>query len=302
MPVKSNLSEEQIRFKFMSSLADVGAEYSSLELKPTEEPESIAVFIDEQRNITLRYNPISLRTVPEEQIDALLLHEAFHVTTLSDSLIRVPDTGNEMTIFIADYITNYQEYLAHVEFVRRFKQDTRYDNLRQFHISLFKNYETIVKSLKTILNVTRTKGLPVNQFLILQQLHGIVYDALFFYVAKDDSFLKWCNEREINGLYVFVGWLYEDFEYIRNLDLTHEKTEQKVMISGTLSMSVNPIKLMILGQIEFADATKRLHEEMSERGQDRDLVELWETRRLSFQKKSDEKEGCKGNAVSLFKL
>jgi len=281
MPAKSNLSEEQIRFKFMGSLADVGAEYGSLELKPTEEPEFIEVFIDEPRNITLRYSPLLLRTITEEQIDALLLHEACHAITLPDTLLRVPDTQNEMTTFIADCMTNYHEYLAHVEFVRKFRHDIRYDNLKQQHISLFRNFEIIVNSTKVMLNLGGTKGPRINQFRVLQQLHSIAYDALFFHVAKDESFSKWCKEHGLHGLDIFISWLYEDFEYIRSLDLNLEKTDEKVMTSGVLSMSINPIKLIVSGEIEFADTTKKLHEDMIERGQDIDLVKLWERRHMS---------------------
>jgi len=281
MPVKSTLSEEQIHSKFMNSLVEVGAEYGSLKLKPTDDPEFIEVFIDEHRDITLKYSPVSLRTITEEQIDALLLHEACHATTLPNTLLRVPDTENEMTTFIADCMTNYHEYLAHVEFVQRFKHDLRHDSLRQQQISLFKNFEVIVNSTKFMLNFGMTKGLHVNQFKVLQQLHSITYDALFFYVTRDDSFTKWCKKHMLQKLDTFVGWLYEDFEHIRSLGLTLEKAMEKVMTSGVLSMSVNPIKLMIFGQIEFADTTKKLHEDMIERGQDMDLVKLWEMRHLS---------------------
>ena len=285
MPVRSNLYEEQIHSKFEKSLADVATKYKSLKLEPTEEPETIEVFIDEQRNLTLKYNPLFLRTKTEEVIDALLLHEACHVATLPDSLLRVPDTGNkDQVMFMADYLTNYDEYLAHAEFVNKFKQDKRYEDLKQRHIGLFENFETIIDSTRTILNIGTAKGLQINPYKVLQQLHSIAYDALFFYVAEDDSFMKWCKEHGFEELHVFIGWQFEDFEHIRNLGLTREGTRKKVTTSGVLSWSVNPIKLMIQGKIEFAETTKSLHEEMIQRGQDTDLVELWEKRRLLYEK------------------
>ena len=285
MPIRSNLSEEQIHSKFEQSLADVATKYKSLKLEPTEEPETIEVVIDEERNLTLKYNPLFLRTKTEEVIDALLLHEACHVATLPDSLIRVPDTGNKaQTMFMADYLTNYDEYLAHNEFVNKYKQDRRYEDLKQRHVSLFENFETIVDSTKMILNVSTARGLQINTFEVLKQLHSITYDALFFYVAEDDSFIKWCKKQGLEGLYVFVRWIFEDFEHIRQLSLAHKETREKVITSGALSMSVNPIRLMILGQIEFAETTKSLHEKMMQREQDVDLVELWEKRRLIYEK------------------
>jgi len=283
-PVLSSLSEEQIYSKFKKSLSDADAEYHSINLEPTEDPEFIEIFIDEQRNLTLKYSPLLLRTLNEESIDALLLHEACHVVTVPTSLLRVPDTGNEMTYFIADYLTNYDEYLAHVEFVHRFRQDRRFEDLRQHQISLFKNFEIITSSTKTMLIAAKEKGLRIDQFKILQQLHGMVYDALFFYVAEDDSFSRWCKEHELGALNTFVGWIFEDFEHITRLGLSRDETQKKVMTSGTLSMSVNPIMTMILNQIEFADTAKSLHQELMERKQDADLVELWEKRRLLCEK------------------
>jgi len=281
MPIKSNLSEEQIRSKFESSLKDVGARYHSLKLEATQEPEFIEVFIDEERNLILKYSPLSLRTLAEERIDAILLHEACHVTTLPNSILSVPEVGGDESVsFMANYLTNYDEYLAHVEFVNRFRQDRRYEELRQQQISLFRNFEIIINSLKVTVDAFRRTG----QFKILEHLNGIAYDALFFYVAKDDSFLAWCKEHDLDGLHIFIGWIFEDFEHIKSLGLPHKETQNKVIPSGILSMSVNPFKLLILGQIEFAVTTKNLHKEMIQKGQDVDLVELWEKRRLLYEK------------------
>jgi hypothetical protein len=285
MPIKSNLSEEQIRSKFESSLREVGAQYRSLKLDATQEPEFIEVFIDEQRNLILKYSPLSLRTLTEESIDALLLHEACHVSTLPNSILSVPDIGGDESVsFMANYLTNYDEYLAHVEFVNRFREDPRYEGLRQQQISLFRNFEIIVNSVKAMLDAFQRMEQRMRQFKILEHLNGIAYDALFFYVARDDSFLNWCKRNNIEGLHTFIGWIFQDFEHIRSLNLPRKETQNKVIPSGILSMSVNPFKVLILGQIEFAKTTRALHEEMMQKGQDRDLVELWEKRRLLYEK------------------
>lgn len=284
MPVRSKVTKEQIRSKFKKSLEDVATKYKSLKLEPISGPKTIEVIIDEQRNLTLKYNPLFLRTKTEEVIDALLLHEACHVATLPNSLIKVPDTGNtEQIMFMANYVTNYDEYLAHAYFVNKFRRDKRYESLKQRHIGLFDNFETIINSIKTLVGVGTARGGQINMFKILEQLHNIAYDALFFYVAKDNSLLKWCREHRLEALYVFINWLFDDFEHIRNLGLPYDETRKKLIPSGALSMSVNPLKLMIEGKIEFADTTKRLHKDMLRRGQDIDLVELWEKRRLLYE-------------------
>jgi len=285
MPVKSKLAKEHIRSKFEKALIDVAAKYKSLQLEPTKTPETIEVIIDRQRNLTLKYNPLFLNTKTEEVIDALLLHEACHVATLPNSLIKVPDIGNnDQIMFMANYVTNYDEYLAHAFFVEKFKSDKRYESLRKRHIDLFLNFETIIDSMKTLVTVSITRGLLINQFKVLEQLHNIAYDALFFYVADDDSFLKWCRKHGLEELYGFINWLFEDFEHITNLGLPYEETRKKLIPSGVLSMSVNPTKLMVEGKIEFAETTKRLHEDMMQKGRDTDLVKLWEKRRQLYER------------------
>jgi hypothetical protein len=282
LPVRSALSKEQIHSKFEKALSDVDAKYKSLKLDPTHEPETIEVFIDEERNLTLKYHPALLATWTEEGVDALLLHEACHVVTLPNSLLRVPDTGTGMTNFLADYLTNYDEYLADAEFVRRFRQDARYGALRQHQISLFSNFDTIINAMRTMARLSYERNLQIDQFMVLQQLHSMVYDALFFFAAQDDSFSTWCKERGLEELHTFAKWIFEDFEHIRNLNLNHDETHRKVVISGTLSMSVNPLALMTVGKIAFAEGTKGLHEKSIQMKEYAGLVELWEKRRLMY--------------------
>lgn len=279
-PVMSNLSEDQIRVKFENSLRDVDAKYVTLRLEAVEEPTVTEVWMDEQRNVVLKYNPLSLGTLTEKAIDGLLLHEACHVCTLPDTLLHVRNVGGpEMVRFLGNSITNYEEYLAHVEFVKRFRTDPRYEGLKEHQTGLLTNFEIILNSLRMMAEMGRN----LNQFWILEHIGAIIYDSMFFFASGDDSFLNWCKSHSIDKLACFVGWFYEDFEYIRKLDLSHKEAQDKVMAAATLSLSVNPMKLL-LGQIEFADTTKRRHEEWRQKGIDTDLVDLWEKRRQLYQK------------------
>lgn len=283
--VKSNLSESQIRSRFEIALKDVGTTYSSLKLDATEQPEFIEIFIDEKRNLTLKYSPLVLGTITEQTIDALLLHEACHVSTLPNSLLRIPDIGGAAGVsLMVNHVTNYNEYLAHVEFINKFRQDTRYEALREQQISVFGNFEIMIGSMKLMADAARKAGKGLDQNYVLEQLGSMVYDAMFFFVANDPSFLKWCKDHSLDGLGKFIRWVYEDFEHIRELGLPLKESHDKVIVSGTLSMSVNPLKLLFLGQIEFAQTTKGLHENMIEQGRDTDMVQLWENRRLAFEK------------------
>jgi hypothetical protein len=280
-PVKSNLSESQIRAKFTDALKHVDAAYSSLRFNPTQEPEFIEVSIDENRNLMLKYSPLSLGTLTEEAINALLLHEACHVSTLPDTILRVPDVGDPQAMsFIANSFTNYDEYLAHVEFVKRFRSDSRYEALKELHISYFANFDTIIGSLKNLIDSSQKAGKSLNLYWVSEHLGAIAYDTMFFYTAGEQSFLEWCKDRSLDELGVFIGWIFEDFEHIRKLGLPRKETHDKVFISIILSISVNPLKLPF-GQIKFAETAKGLHEDMMEKGRDADLVQLWEKRRQS---------------------
>jgi hypothetical protein len=102
-------------------------------------------------------------------------------------------------------------------------------------------------------------------------------------VANDDSFENWCKSHSLGELAIFARWLCDDFEHIRSLNLSITESHDKVMVSAALSMSVNPVKLILLNQIEFAETTKELHQQWTRKGNDLDLVQLWEERRLHYQ-------------------
>jgi hypothetical protein len=281
-PIKSNFSESQILAKFEVSLKDVQASYSSLKVEETKEPTVVEVWIDEKRNLVLKYNQLAMRTLTEKVIDSLLLHEACHVITLPDTLVRVPEMDNEdMVRFMGNSITNYDEYLANVEFVRRFKKDPRYEGLLEQQISLLTNFETIAKTFTVLEKMVLETGKSPNPFWMLEQLGAIVYDAMFFFIANDASFENWCRDHSLTELGIFVSWIYEDFERIRSLNLPIKESHRKVLASANLSMSVNPLALFF-NKIVFADTTKSLHEKWTQKGVEVDLVQLWERRRQSY--------------------
>jgi hypothetical protein len=185
---------------------------------------------------------------------------------------------------LGNSITNYNEYLAHVEFVKRFRSDPRYEGLKEQQVGLFPNFEEIVKMTKIGVSKLQKTGKSLNRFFVLEQLGNIVYDSLFFFVSGDNSFAAWCKDHCLNMLYVFSGWIYEDFEHIKALNIMHDETSDKVMRAALLSAFVDPLKLLLLDKIEFEDGTKESHESMIQKGIDVDLVQLWEMRRLLYQK------------------
>lgn len=64
-------------------------------------------------------------------------------------------------------------------------------------------------------------------------------------------FLDRCDSLQVRCLHRFVKWVYEDFEYIRNLAPPLENTVDAVMLSCKLSCCVEPRCLMLRGEIAF---------------------------------------------------
>jgi predicted AlkP superfamily pyrophosphatase or phosphodiesterase len=191
------------------------------------------------------------------------------------------DMGDEeVTVFLMNYVDCYQEYLAHLEFMKKFANDIRFIDLKKVFASYLANFDRIIENIRKFIEQGLAEELEKNQFSMSARLYAIIYDALFFYVAKDDSFQKWCKEREMMNLCLFSSWILEDFEYIRRLKLDRKEEMDKISMSGWLSTSVNPLKLL-LGQIDFDVDTKETR--IFDEEKDADLALLWEKRRSSYQ-------------------
>ena len=182
-------------------------------------------------------------------------------------------------MLMGEYLTNYDEYLAHINFLKVTNLDRRFKFFQKRQNELFNNFEIIINSIK-MLTAGNMNRMQFNPYRITYQLQAIAYDSLFFYVAEDNSFINWCKDKGLEELYNFINWQFEDFEHIRGLGLGHKETRDKVLASYFLSLNVNPIMLLIANKIEFVETAKRIHEEMIQNGRDTDLADLWEKRRL----------------------
>jgi hypothetical protein len=286
-PQKSNLTNEQIQIKFLAALKDVSANYKSVTFNPTDKPQFIEVVIKPNRDLIIEYNPITLRTIPENRIDALLLHEACHVSTLPSSFISLPLIGNRQSMaFQKDNVTNYDEYLAHVEFVSKFRDDPRFKALLEQQYSLTANFDLIIKGFRLLMAKKKEMRQPLTkemEWYAREQVNSRIYDSLLFYVSGDPSLSQWFAENSITSFWEYGKWLYEDFEQIRKSGLSLKESHDKAMVSGTLAMSINPFLLLVSGKLFFASTTKQLHEELIAMGKEKELVQLWESRRKEYE-------------------
>ena len=262
---------------FLKALEEVEAEYNSINITPIREPGFIEIYFeDKKKDLMLKYNIDMLKTLSVEEIEVLLLHEAYHVLTLPSTLIKIPDSGERaQQQLLVDYLEAFDEYICHLEFVNRFNKDERFNTFVQYQKSNFQNFDDIIQSLR----ITRAS----NPWKVFHFIYSIIYDAIFFLITKDDSFNYWCIENNMGALYTFSEWVYDDFKYIRNKGFSYDEERDYVIQSSVLSWSVNSLEILHNNRIIFANTTEKLHKGLIERGQVVKLAKAWEQRRVSTQ-------------------
>jgi len=274
-PQKSAFSKDKLREKFIQALNELKAEYSSLKLSQTDEPLLFeVVFEDEKKDLILKFNELVLNTLSDNEIEVMLLHEGFHVITLTSTYQMIPDVGlKEQEYLVMEYLQAYDEYRAHIEFVNKYKEDNRFEAFIQFQKSRFSNFEIILSKHKIFRET--------NSWKLFHELYSIYYDSVFFLIINDDSFNNWCIENNVKAIYQFFNWIYQDFNYIKNIGLTYKEEREWIIQSGVLSWSVNPFEIIYNNRLIFAETTKKMHEDLIKREHYIPLVKAWENRRIS---------------------
>jgi hypothetical protein len=278
LPKKSQLSKKNIQDMLEVKLKENEITYNSLTIEATQGMESLEItFQDENRNLVLKYGIPFMNSRTEDQIEAILTHEICHVITLPTTNISTKDVGTiEQQMLMVDYMTSYDEYLAHVEFIKRYGDTKLLEELINSQKTLFNNFDNIMNAIR---NRIVRNGTQLNKII-----HSIIYDILLFFIVGERHFFEWCEETDLNSLYEFANYIYEDFEYIRNLNLTHHKTRDLVEFSLVLSISINPFIMMYENRIEFAETAENFHLSLLDEGDaETFLVGQWEERRSQKQ-------------------
>jgi hypothetical protein len=250
-PTGRDLSPKVMEVRFKGVLAKVGIKYSCLTTDRTVENSPMKISNDGHGNIKLSCNVGMLQGLTMKEIQSLFYHEACHAVSLPSTGKPYADVGVPIPL-ITDYYDCYSEYAAHVEFMKRYKGTELHDALRKAYLRLLDNIETTIRIFQL------TPDLDPNSPLVEKAsqnegtiLLDIVYDAMFFFVAGDSGFLDKCRSLNVMGLYGFAKWVYEDFEYIRNLALPLETMVDAVVFSGKMSCYVEPRFLMQSGKMLF---------------------------------------------------
>jgi hypothetical protein len=263
LPQQSNFNIQQIRDMFKVIVKEMSLTITSLNVAVTGPRIQAQVTFDVDRNVTLNYNNYFFNTLTEDQIKAILSHESCHIATLPDSSLLAPSPDSLQ----ANFIEIYDEYLAHKEFARRFKDSTRFQAYADYKTRDFSSYENIVE------------GIHAQALDPARALLAILNDAIYFPVVGDGRFLEWCRKNKLSDLARFLNWIVQDFKFIEDLKLDRVKTMETLLIEGALSFGVNGMVLLKDNRIVFVDSAEEAEKRCAvENGQ---LVNIWAKRRLA---------------------
>lgn len=146
-PTRRDLSVKEILTRFKGLLGEMGVQYGSLTINKIGETWPAKISVDGQRNIKLLFNPSMLQYLTVKQVDSLLYHEACHAVALPATVMPCVDGGAPIPL-LTDYFDCYAEYLAHVEFLKRYRATEIHEGLSKVHLWLLDNIEMIIRYLR----------------------------------------------------------------------------------------------------------------------------------------------------------
>jgi len=186
---------------------------------------------DEKDNFRIAYTRFIFKLEPEE-IKSLLKHEISHFLSIGTTKIHTIRAAEEYV----KYVMIFREFLAHKEFIKRFGIDK---GLTSFHRRNIKYFEVLIKKAKSIKKVSSLK----DHQQLLYFFFSILYDAIYFFVMKDNSFKTWCRKRRLSALYQVYEWIYEDMEYFYGLDMGQVDKERLVQLAAIFPISIDMVSL-----------------------------------------------------------
>lgn len=266
-PQKSNLTPGQVQSIFKQILQEMNLTVNTLKVGLHRGRIQAEIVFDEQRNVELNYDDDYFCTLTEDEIRAMLSHEACHIATLPHSGVLVVAASDSVQSMQISFIELYDEFLAHKEFARRFRGSKTFDTYDKLKDGDFYNYGMILK-------VARTGVIDPAKALFL-----ILNDAVYFPVIGDSRFLTWCKDNKLERVSRFLDWLVDDFRFIDSLNLDRTNTMETILQEGGLSLGVHPVTLLMHDRIMFADSAPQAEQMVSTKN--KDLAERWRKRRLT---------------------
>jgi hypothetical protein len=209
---------------------------------------NVSVTFRENESVNLYYCDYYLNTLSKDEVRAVLSHEACHIATLPSSRLPYDTEASEyVNSFNRALWEIYCEWLAHREFVHRFRQDNRLGAYRSIKIAEFEAYAGLVE---------QSRARP--QFAA-RDLYTILNDAVFFPVVGDDAFMNWAANNDLSELVKLLNWLVEDFQYVESLKLGWDEAVHKLRNIGQFCVNIDADSLMSENTLRFVKppASKR---------------------------------------------
>jgi len=267
LPQKSNPSYAWVKALFLQILKEMGLTITTLETIVRRGTTQAQVTFDETRNVKLEYDDNWLRTLDEEEIRAVLSHEACHIAVLPYTTYNLKMGSQSFVQWQMIFIDLYDEFLAHEEFRRRFggsKIVEAYANVRTREFT----------SLDNVLRLSKLGAMDEGHALFL-----ILNDAIFFPILGRPEFLQWCKANGLNNTYSFLNLLIEDFNYVESLRLSRVETMDRVVLAAGLWTGVDARSLLKEDKIVFLPSAQKAEDLVREK--DPPLTESWLQRRLA---------------------
>jgi len=218
--------------------------------------------------VKLEYDDNWLRTLDEEEIRAVLSHEACHIAVLPSTTYYLKMGSESFVQWQKIFIDLYDEFLAHEEFRRRFGGSKIVDDDANVRTREF-------TSLDNVLRLSNSGTMDEGQALFF-----ILNDAIFFPILGLSDFSQWCKAHELNNTYFYLNWLIEDFKYIESLRLNRVGTMDRVVLAAGLWTGVDARALLKEDKIVFLPSAQKAEDLVREK--DAPLTESWLQRRLAM--------------------
>lgn len=217
---------------------------TSLVMEPGQTEGFFSTAVSPTGDVSIKYNGKMFDYLSIEDVRNFLKHEACHIFAIQPSQTLVPQTTEKMQSYLLQHSTAYDEYRVHQEFIKRWPNDDRF---KEFKARELDNYGI---ALYTIRKAIRD-GQFSNFLYILQNMSGIFQEIIYLKLVDSEKLSKWSNECEARAVFEFFDFWFQDFEFINNQSFAREKAISLVQLSATLSMSVNPIDLLIKDKCVF---------------------------------------------------
>jgi hypothetical protein len=240
---KSHLTQSEVLHVFGEIVQEMALRIQHVEPKIDCAGQSQAMVRFREDGVAqLLYCDYYLNTLSKPEIRAVLSHEACHVATVPSSRVPYDDEASRfVNWFNRTLYEIYLEWLAHQEFLQRFRQDVRFELYRSIKIADFDSYGEIV-------GLVRAGLLPA-----VEGLYTILNDAIFFPIIGDKSFEEWAAANDLSESVKLLEWLVEDFRYVESLNLDLLKRFIKFRNISIFSLKVESDSLMSANRIRFAN-------------------------------------------------